>query len=156
MRHLKGFHMRKFVLATAVLFGGWASAQAIQPLQADLNPVHYTPYVNYYDTGTQQTFYYDSAVGAFFIHTTSATDPAGTVPLTSGGTDQAACQAKANSLAASGVLSHLNYIIGAFEGVGMGGSSGCATCIPGGAMTLTGDAAAFGANGIWYRVRAWR
>ena len=156
MRHLKGFHMRKFVLTAAVLFGGWASAQAIQPLQADLNPANYTPYVNYYDTGTQQTFYYDSAVGAFFIHTTSATDPAGTVPLTSGGTDQAACQAKANSLAASGVLSHLNYTIGAFEGVGMGGSSGCNTCIPGGAMTLTGDAAALGVNGMWYRVRAWR
>lgn len=156
MRHLKGLDMRKFVLAVGLLFGSLSSAQALQPLQADLNPANYTPYVNYYDTGTQQTFYYDSAAGAFFIHTTSASAPEGVGPLTTGGTDQAACQAKANSLAASGVLSHQGYAIGAFEGVGMGFNSACATCMPGGAMTLTGDAAALGINGMWYRVRAWR
>lgn len=155
MRHQKGFNMRKFLLASGIFFSRMATAQAVQPLQADLNPVNYTPYVDYYDTGSQQAFYYDSAVGSFFIRTAAITAPAG-YELVYGGNDQAACQAKANYLAATGVLSHGNYTIGAFEGIGVGGSSLCNTCVPGGAMALSGDASALSATGMWYRVRAWR
>jgi hypothetical protein len=162
MRHQKGFNMRKFVLATGIFFGGMATAQAVQPLHADLNPANYTPYVDYYDTGSQQTFYYDGAAGSFFVRLAPATQPLATttVPagyeLVYGGNDQSACQAKANYLAATGVLSHGNYTIGAFEGIGVGGNSLCDTCVPGGAMSLSGDASALSATGMWYRVRAWR
>lgn len=167
--------MRKFsiLLGLLVSLSAFTGANAQQPLQADLNPALYAPNVTYYDAGSGQNFYYDSATGQFMI-TGQATAPAmtttnaavtptsATVALVTNaagygtGIDYAACYAKAAQIARGGVLSHLGYVVGAFEGIGMGGSPNCDTCVPGSAMTLSGDASVQGANGLWYRVRAWR
>lgn len=71
-------------------------------------------------------------------------------------TDQARCEAEARYMAARGIRGHVGPNIGNFEGVGWGFSSRPATCTPGRAMRLTGDAVAQSANGTWYRVRSWR
>lgn len=71
-------------------------------------------------------------------------------------TDQARCEAEARYMAARGIRGHVGPNIGNFEGVGWGFSSRPATCTPGRAMRLTGDAVAQSTNGTWYRVRSWR
>jgi len=71
-------------------------------------------------------------------------------------TDQARCEAEARYMAARGIRGHVGPNIGNFEGVGWGYSSRPATCTPGRAMRLTGDAVAQSSNGSWYRVRSWR
>lgn len=161
--------MSKFSPLLLLLVVGLAtsSANAQQPLQADLNPALYTPGVTYYDAGSGQNFYYDSATGQFLI-TGQAAAPVTMTPTNAAvqtvanmagygaGIDYAACYAKAAQIARGGVLSHLGYVVGAFEGIGMGGSPDCATCLPPTGMTLSGDASVQGANGLWYRVRAWR
>lgn len=131
-----------------VLFGAFSCVSAQQPLQSDLNPANYTPFVSYYDAGSQQTFYYDNNQNTFFVYTSGAS-----APVLS---DQEACQAKANNLASTFSFSHNGYAIGGFEGIGMGGSPDCATCLPSYGMTLTGDAAAQRSDGMWIRVRSWR
>lgn len=70
--------------------------------------------------------------------------------------DQDACQAEAEFMAANGISGHVWTNIGGFEGFGVGMSPACATCVPGYGMTLTGDAAVQGAGGLWYRVCSWR
>jgi len=70
--------------------------------------------------------------------------------------DQDACQAEAEYMAANGISSHVWTNIGGFEGFGVGMSPACATCVPSYGMNLTGDAAVQGAGGMWYRVRSWR
>ena len=153
------------LLALLVLSLGSRSAEAQQSLQADLNPSLYTPNVLYYDQGSGQNFYYDAASNQFMITgpaqpTVTPTSAAVTFVTNAAGygtgIDYAACYAKASQLARGGVLSHLNYVIGAFEGIGMGGVQNCATCEPNYPMTLSGDASVQSANGLWYRVRAWR
>jgi hypothetical protein len=141
MKKLNAF----FVLA----LGMASQAQAQQPLQANLDPSQYTPFASYYDYGSQQTFYYDNNQNTFFVYAAVAQQQVAA-------TDQEACQSKANNLAATGSFSHGGYTIGAFEGIGMGGSPDCATCLPSYGMTLTGDAAAQRADGMWIRVRSWR
>jgi len=73
--------MSKFstLLLLLLVVAGSAGAVAQQPLQADLNPALYTPGVTYYDAGSGQNFYYDSATGQFMI-TGQATAPAVTTP----------------------------------------------------------------------------
>ena len=73
-----------------------------------------------------------------------------------GSSDQDRCQAEANHMAANNITGHVWSCIGSFEGVGYGSSPNCNTCTPSGNMRLTGDAAAQGRNGMWYRVRSWR
>lgn len=131
-----------------MMFATSSVVVAQQPLQANLNPANYTPFVSYYDSGSQQTFYYDNNQNTFFVYTSGAS-----APVLS---DQEACQAKANNLAATFSFSHGGYTIGGFEGIGLGGSSDCATCLPSYGMTLTGDAAAQRSDGMWIRVRSWR
>ena len=70
--------------------------------------------------------------------------------------DQDRCQAEANHMAANNITGHVWSCIGSFEGVGYGSSPNCNTCTPSNNMRLTGDAAAQGRNGMWYRVRSWR
>jgi molybdenum cofactor biosynthesis enzyme MoaA len=70
--------------------------------------------------------------------------------------DQDRCQAEANYMAANNISGHVWGTIGSFEGVGYGSSPNCNTCTPSNNMRLTGDAAAQGNNGKWYRVRSWR
>lgn len=65
-------------------------------------------------------------------------------------TDQRKCELEAAYKAAHGITGHIWSNIGNFEGVGWGGT-GCATCTPKWAMTLTGDAQIGN-----YRVRSWR
>ena len=72
------------------------------------------------------------------------------------GDDQARCQQEANIMAARRFCGHVGAVIGRFEGVGVGSSPNCNTCTPGSGMRLTGDAAAQGSDGRWYRVRSWR
>lgn len=72
------------------------------------------------------------------------------------GSDQDRCQAEANHMAANNITGHVWGTIGSFEGVGYGSSPNCNTCVPSNNMRLTGDAAAQGRNGMWYRVRSWR
>lgn len=76
------------------------------------------------------------------------------------GSDQARCQQEANTMAARRIRGHVGGTIGRFEGVGYGGSPGCNTCTPEQygyrGLRLTGDASAYGADGMWYRVRSWR
>lgn len=138
---------------TLVLFGLFVAlvsqAQAIEPLQADMNPALYTPFVTYRDAGSNQDFYYDNQQNTFFV----ITQAAGSIPTY---TDQVACQIKANFLAATNILSHGSYVIGLFEGIGFGFSPNCDTCVPSYGMTLTGDAVAQSANGSFFRVRSWR
>jgi uncharacterized protein YkwD len=62
--------MRKLYVLTMALFAV-PTANAIEPLQADLNPSNYVPYASYYDTGSGQHFYYDNTVNTFFITSTS-------------------------------------------------------------------------------------
>jgi len=71
-------------------------------------------------------------------------------------TDQERCEAEAAYMAANGIAAHVGPTIGNFEGFGVGGSAGCATCVPRYGMTLTGDAASQSASGRWFRVRSWR
>lgn len=73
-----------------------------------------------------------------------------------GSGDQERCQAEANYMAANRINGHVWGCIGSFEGVGYGSSPNCSTCTPSGNMTLTGDAAAQGSDGMWRRVRSWR
>jgi len=70
--------------------------------------------------------------------------------------DQDRCQAEANYMASNNITSHVWGTIGNFEGIGYGSSRYCNTCVPRTNMVLTGDAAAQGRNGKWYRVRSWR
>ena len=149
----------KYLVSAFAFFVVFAtSVDAQQPLQADLNPALYVPYAQYYDQGSGQNFYYDSSVGSFMIGqappaayaVSSYAQPSHSL------IDQAACQMKANFLALTGVFSHGSSVVGAFEGIGTGPSPSCATCVPSYGMTLSGDASAQGANGMWYRVRSWR
>ena len=66
--------------------------------------------------------------------------------------DQAACQYKAEYMAARNLSGHPLGLIGHFEGTGCGGC----TCRPGSNMTLTGDGKATSINGVLFRVRSWR
>jgi len=72
------------------------------------------------------------------------------------GDDQARCQQEANIMASRRFCGHVGSCIGSFEGVGRGSSPNCNTCTPSRPMRLTGDAAAQGPDGRWYRVRSWR
>lgn len=71
-------------------------------------------------------------------------------------TDQQRCQAEANYMAARNIRKHVGPTIGRFEGIGWGSSPNCRTCTPRRGMTLTGDAVARTANGMYVRVRSWR
>jgi hypothetical protein len=77
-----------------------------------------------------------------------------------GSDDQSRCQQEANLMAARRIRGHVGDTIGRFEGVGYGGSPGCATCTPEAygyrGLRLSGDASAQGSDGYWYRVRSWR
>jgi len=73
------------------------------------------------------------------------------------GSDQQRCQQKANIMASRHRMSHgVAALVGAFEGIGTGGSRNCGTCTPRRGMKLTGDGAAQSSNGTWYRCRSWR
>ena len=65
-------------------------------------------------------------------------------------TDQEKREAEARYMAKHGIRGHVGPLIGDFEGCGWTGL-GCATCVPGGGMRLTGDAQVGN-----YRVRSWR
>ena len=58
--------MRKFLSLAMVLFT--RTVLAVQPLQVDVNPANYVPFVNYYDAGSNQHFYYDNQSNTFFVH----------------------------------------------------------------------------------------
>jgi len=64
--------------------------------------------------------------------------------------DQRKCELEAAYMNAHGIRGHIWGLIGHYEGVGWGGP-GCATCVPRGRMTLTGDAQAGN-----FRVKSWR
>lgn len=74
--------------------------------------------------------------------------------------DQARCQAEANTMAVQRYTGHVGSCIGRFEGVGSGPSPDCDTCTPERSglfgLRMTGDAASCDASGRWYRVRSWR
>jgi len=144
--------VKQMALVVFALFAGVFASEvkAQQPLQSDLsNPAQYVPFQDYIDAATGQTFYYDNQQNQFFVRLGS---PQVAVNLI----DQLACQAKANWLALSNFLTHGNTVVGAFEGIGYGSSPACNTCVPSYGMTLTGDAAAQSASGMWFRVRSWR
>jgi uncharacterized protein YkwD len=47
----------------------------MEPLQADLNPASYTPFVTYYDTGSGQNFYYDDKQHTFYVYEDDTEQP---------------------------------------------------------------------------------
>lgn len=53
------------ILAALSLFA--LNVKAFEPLKADLNPALYTPFVAYYDVGSNQHFYYDNNANTFYI-----------------------------------------------------------------------------------------
>lgn len=73
---------------TFVLFGLFiamvSQARAIEPLQADLNPALYTPFVTYRDAGSNQDFYYDNQQNTFFVYTVGTATTAATIEPQSG------------------------------------------------------------------------
>jgi hypothetical protein len=73
-----------------------------------------------------------------------------------GQTDQERCQMEADYMAKHQHKGHVFGTIGRFEGVGWGRGDKPPTCVPDKQLTLTGDAATQGQDGLWYRVRSWR
>lgn len=62
--------MRKILFGLVLSLCLAGSAEAQQPLQANLDPSLYAPGVTYYDAGSGQNFYYDSATSQFMVFLT--------------------------------------------------------------------------------------